>query len=166
MVRIEENMEGEVMKAVPRTSRIKWVVTFASIGIVIIWAWKTVIGPELSAHLSVKDPVAAFRQFQWVMIAIGADRSIRPISLSGHEGVARHADRPWHEGAGAGVDDRVACRVSVGVGGLCGVYSDHGGGSQPRTKISFGGNKVDRRTYTATWIVALAVDVQSHGTRA
>jgi hypothetical protein len=36
------------------------------------WAWKTVIGPELHAYLSVKDPVEAFRRFQWVMIAIGA----------------------------------------------------------------------------------------------
>jgi hypothetical protein len=120
MVRIEENMEGEVMKAVPRTSRIKWVVTFASIGIVIIWAWKTVIGPELSAHLSVKDPVAAFRQCQWVMIAIGA--GLVPFAM---------------------FFALVAARI---------VRSG---------QFPYPGMKV----WHDTWIVALAVDVQSGGTR-
>ncbi|HEY3653826.1 MAG TPA: hypothetical protein VGL34_02465 [Steroidobacteraceae bacterium] len=40
-------MEQEVMKAIPRASRIKWVVAFVGIGIVMAWAWKAIVGPEL-----------------------------------------------------------------------------------------------------------------------
>jgi hypothetical protein len=65
-------MEGEVIKAIPRASRIMWVITLVSIGIVMSWVWKTVIARQLHAYLSVKDPVEAFRRFQWVMIGIGA----------------------------------------------------------------------------------------------
>jgi hypothetical protein len=65
-------MEVEVMKAIPRASRIRWVVIFVSFGIVMSWIWKSVIGSQLHAYLSVKDPVEAFRRFQWVMIVIGA----------------------------------------------------------------------------------------------
>jgi hypothetical protein len=68
----EPGMEADVMKDSPRASRVKWVIAFVSIGIVMSWAWKTVIGPELRAYLSVRDPVEAYRRFQWVMIGIGA----------------------------------------------------------------------------------------------
>jgi hypothetical protein len=64
-------MEVEVMKGIPRASRIKWVIAFVGIGIVLTLTWKTVLGPELRSYLSVKYPAEAFRRFQWVMIGIG-----------------------------------------------------------------------------------------------
>jgi hypothetical protein len=72
-------MEQEVMKAIPRASRIKWVVAFVGIGIVMTWAWKAIVGPELRVYLSVRDPVEAFRRFQWVMFGIGA--SLVPFAV-------------------------------------------------------------------------------------
>jgi hypothetical protein len=70
--RIEEHMEVEVMKAIPRASRLKWAAFFAATVLALNWVGRTYVGPELRAYLSVNDPVEAFRRFQWVMIAIGA----------------------------------------------------------------------------------------------
>jgi hypothetical protein len=65
-------MEVEIMKATPRASRLKWLAFFVTTVLALSWVGKTYVGPELRAYLSVKDPVEAFRRFQWVMIAIGA----------------------------------------------------------------------------------------------
>jgi hypothetical protein len=65
-------MEVEIMKAIPRTSRLKLVALLAITVLVLSWIGKAFVGPELRAYLSVRDPVEAFRRFQWVMIGIGA----------------------------------------------------------------------------------------------
>jgi hypothetical protein len=68
----EENTKVEVMQAIPRASRIKWIALFLAFGIVLSWIGKTFVRPELRAYLSVGDPVEAFRRFRWVMFGIGA----------------------------------------------------------------------------------------------
>jgi hypothetical protein len=65
-------MMVEIMKGVPRGSRIKWVAVCIAIGLVLSWIGKAYVGPELRSYLSVKDPAEAFRRFQWLMIVIGA----------------------------------------------------------------------------------------------
>jgi hypothetical protein len=69
---IEEHMEVQIMKAIPRASRLRWLAFFVTTVLALGWVGKTYVGPELRAYLSVKDPVEAIRRFQWVMIAIGA----------------------------------------------------------------------------------------------
>jgi hypothetical protein len=65
-------MEVEIMKAIPRASRFKRVAFLVVTALVLSWIDKNFVGPALRAYLSVKDPVEAFRRFQWVMIGIGA----------------------------------------------------------------------------------------------
>jgi hypothetical protein len=64
-------MVVEIIKAIPRASRLKRAAFFATTVLALNWVGKTYVGPELRAYLSVNDPVEAFRRFQWVMIAIG-----------------------------------------------------------------------------------------------
>jgi hypothetical protein len=79
MDRIEQNSGVEIVKAIPLASRIKWVTFFVALGLALTWAGKTVVGPELRAYLSGRNPVEAFRRFQWVMIGVGA--SLVPFAV-------------------------------------------------------------------------------------
>jgi hypothetical protein len=75
----EENQKIEIVKGIPRASRFKLVALTAATVLALSWIGKTLIGPTLHAYLSVRDPVEAFRRFQWVMCAIGA--SLVPIAV-------------------------------------------------------------------------------------
>jgi hypothetical protein len=69
---LEENMEAEIVKGIPRASRFKLVAFLVVTVLVLSWIGKNFVGPALRAYLSVADPVEAYRRFQWVMIGIGA----------------------------------------------------------------------------------------------
>jgi hypothetical protein len=71
-------MEGEIVKAISRASRLKWIAFLVTTVLALSWVGKTYVGPELRAYLSVSDPVEAFRRFQLLMIGIGA--SLAPFA--------------------------------------------------------------------------------------
>src|ERR1700730_1638195 len=72
-------MEVEIMKGIPRPSRIKRVALYVAVGLALGWVTKTIVAPELHTYLSIKDPVEGFRRFRWVMIGIGA--SLIPVAV-------------------------------------------------------------------------------------
>jgi hypothetical protein len=72
-------MEVEIMKGIPRASRIKRVALYVAVGLTVGWVTKTIVAPELQTYLSIKDPVEGFRRFRWVMIGIGA--SLIPVAV-------------------------------------------------------------------------------------
>jgi hypothetical protein len=152
-------MEAEIMKAIPRGSRFKWVAFFVTAVLVVSWIGKIYVGPALRAYLSVRDPIEAFRRFQWVMIWIGASlvpfaayfalfaaRIIRSRQFP-YPGMKVWRDTRITRGRWALVRGWTIAFLAVfllGLAVLCGVYSDHGGELQPPggTQIVFGGNKM------------------------
>jgi hypothetical protein len=72
-------MEVEIMKGIPRASRIKRVALYVAVGLALGWVTKTIVAPQLQTYLSIKDPVEGFRRFRWVMIGIGA--SLIPVAV-------------------------------------------------------------------------------------